>query len=167
MARWAPCPCLTKLTNTGQTLEGRSTVSDKRFVLEPELLLNSYSTVQVSIWFWLTGLNFVGKARTSLKLRSMTTNCILYAVWHITNNSSGALDGAQAKESMNRPWLHSFWLLARSLQYLVIFQLPVPECFSISWTSSELHVSEFTFLPPFFFSSLRVTQRQRSKAAKC
>lgn len=110
-------------TNTGTK---KRSLSDTLFVLELELRLHSYSTVQVSIWFWLTGCNFVGKVRTSLKLRSMTTNCIQYAVWHITNNSSGALDGAQPKESMNRPWLHSFyrgfwhsarriWLLSNSL----------------------------------------------------
>lgn len=53
-----------------------------------------------------TGWNFAGKVRTSLKLWSMTTKCLQYAVWHIINNSSVALDGAQPKESMNSPWLH-------------------------------------------------------------
>lgn len=125
-------------TNTGTK---KHSLSDKLFVLEPELHLNSYSAVKVSICFRLTWWNFAGKVRTGLKLRSMTMNCIQYAVWHITNNSGGALDGAQPKESMNRPWLHSFYrFLARSLQYLVTLQLPVPECFSISWTLSELNV---------------------------
>lgn len=47
-----------------------------------------------------------GKVKTGLKLQSMTTNCIQYGVWHITNNSS---DATQPKESMKRPWLHSFY----------------------------------------------------------
>lgn len=107
--RVCPVSCLIKLTDAGQTVEGSThSVSEKLFVLEPELHLNSYSANEVSIWIRLTGWNFAGKVRTSLKLRPMTTNCIQYAVWHITNNSSGALDGAP-KESMNRPWLHSFY----------------------------------------------------------
>lgn len=83
----------------------KHTLSDGLFVLEPELYINSYSTIQVNIWFLPAGWNFPGKVRTSLKLWSITMNCLQYAVWHITNNSSGALDGAQPKESMNRPWL--------------------------------------------------------------
>lgn len=78
----------------------------KTFDLEPDPFLDLYSIVRVSIWLWLTGWNFAGKVRTSLKLRSMTTKCLQYAVWHIINNSSVALDGAQPKESMNSPWLH-------------------------------------------------------------
>lgn len=58
------------------------------------------------------------------------------------------------------------WLLAHSL--LVSLQLQVLECFSISRTLSELHVSEFTLFVFFFFLiSLHVIQRQRSKAPKC
>lgn len=88
-------------------------------------------------------------------------NCIHYAVWHIINNSNVALDGAQPKESMNRPWL---CLLASSL--LVTVQLPVSECLLDGL--SQLHALEFTF---FFFKKkkicLCVIQRQCSKVSKC
>lgn len=86
--------------------EKNTLLKGKTFDLESVLFLDLYSIVRVSIWLRLTGWNFAGKVRTSLKLRPMTTKCLQCAGWHIINNSSVALDGAQPKESMNSPRLH-------------------------------------------------------------
>ena len=108
------------------------------------------------------------KVRTSLKLWSITMNCIQYAVWHITNNSSGALDGAQPKESMNRPWLFIHSTMASGTGPAG-FSPTLNKCLNASllaglYLSCMSQSSLFLF---FIFISLCVIQRQCSKAPKC
>lgn len=59
-------------------------LSDRLFVLEPELYINSYSTIQVNIWFLPAGWNFAGKGQNQFEI--VVHYYELHSVCRLTHN---------------------------------------------------------------------------------